>query len=350
MPHRRLRPTRPPVRRRLSSWALACALLAGAAGAAHGAEKITLQLRWNHQFQFAGYYAAQEQGYYRDAGLEVSLREGARGGDPSEAVLAGAAQYGVGNSSLLLRRAAGQPLVLLAAIFQHSTAALALRRLDDGSPRRRLDGARLMLAPGNEDLLVYLKQLGIPIDGAVQLPHTYKLDELISGKVDAMSVNLSKAPYTLERSHIGYDILSPRQGGIDFYGDSLFTTESELREHPARVQAMRAATLRGWSYAMAHPRELADLIRARYPNTQTREQLLYEAQQTALLLAQNVTPLGDSEPRRWRAIAAAYAGLGLLPADFALDGFLYREPRDPALPAYAAALAALLLAAAALWR
>ena len=74
--HRRLSPSFAPRRRRLAFWFAAAALaLGGPAGGAAAAEKITLQLKWQHQFQFAGYYAALERCYYREAGLDVSLQE-----------------------------------------------------------------------------------------------------------------------------------------------------------------------------------------------------------------------------------------------------------------------------------
>ena len=77
-------------------------------------EKVTLQLKWKHQFQFAGYYAAQAKGYYREAGFDVTIREAQEGHDPADIVLAGEAQYGVGSSELVLRRAKGHPVVVLA--------------------------------------------------------------------------------------------------------------------------------------------------------------------------------------------------------------------------------------------
>ena len=77
-------------------------LLAAAAPGARAAEKVTIQLKWQHQFQFAGYSAAQDQGYYRDAGLDVTLAEAVPGGDPLQNVASGGAQYGVGNTTLLL--------------------------------------------------------------------------------------------------------------------------------------------------------------------------------------------------------------------------------------------------------
>jgi ABC-type nitrate/sulfonate/bicarbonate transport system substrate-binding protein len=295
-----------------------CAVPAGAA------EKVTIQLKWQHQFQFAGYYAAQDQGYYRDAGLDVTLLEARPGADPLQTVMQGQAQYGVGNTTLLLARSIGQPVVVLASIFQHSGATL-LRRVADGKPRS-WPGSRLMIAPNNEELTVFLKKQGVRMDSIYQVPHSYNFDDLAEGRVDAMSVYSTEAPYVLDRLNLPYELVSPRSAGLDFYGDVLYTTESELREHPARAQALREATLRGWVYAMQHPGEIADLIRARYPERHSREHLMFEAQRTAPLLEQPLIELGYSNPERWRAIARDYAEQGMLPANFSLDGFLYQPP------------------------
>ena len=87
-------------------------------------EQVTLQLNWKHQFQFAGYYAAIEKGYFRDAGYEVTLVEAGALNDPIAAVLKGEALFGVGASELALHRARGEPVVALAAILQHSPLVL----------------------------------------------------------------------------------------------------------------------------------------------------------------------------------------------------------------------------------
>ncbi|MCX7002456.1 MAG: ABC transporter substrate-binding protein [bacterium] len=92
--------------------------------AAAAAVPVRLQLKWPHQFQFAGYYAAQAQGYYQAAGLAVEIIPCAPGTDAVHTVVAGQAEFGVGTTDLLLRRAQGAPVVVLAVIFQHSPLAL----------------------------------------------------------------------------------------------------------------------------------------------------------------------------------------------------------------------------------
>ena len=183
-----------PWSRRLWSRRLtACALVLGAVAAqvalaplARAAEKVTIQLKWQHQFQFAGFYAAQDQGYYRDVGLDVTLLEAQPTSDPVRIVTGGRAQYGVGNTNLLLERAKGEPVVVLATIFQHSAAALLVREGADGKPRP-WPGSRLMIAPQNEELIVFLKKQGVNLDAVQLLPHSSSFQELIEGRVDAMS-------------------------------------------------------------------------------------------------------------------------------------------------------------------
>ena len=323
-----------------------CALSLLALSPAWAMETVTLQLKWTHAFQFAGYYAALEKGYYREAGLNVLLRLGGPYIDPVASVLAGNAQYGVGTSSLLLARKAGQPVVVLAVIFQHSPLVLLVHRGDatQGIPGiRDLVGKRVMLEPQSDELIAYLKQEGITLDQLVQVPlgHAEHYEELIQGDVDAISAYDTYEPYYLDRAGSAYQTYSPRMGGIDFYGDNLFTTEQELKAHPQRVRAFRDASLRGWRYAMAHPEEITDLIVAKYSQQHPRDFYRFEAQRMAPLLRADLVEVGYMNQGRWRHIAETYADLGLLSADFSLDGFLYEPDTPPDLTKLFIALALL---------
>ncbi len=304
------------------------------ATAAWALDTVSLQFKWSHAFQFAGYYAALEKSYYRDAGLEVILRAGGPGSDPLAAVLSGQAQYGVGTSSLLLARQAEQPVVVLAVVFQHSPLVLVVRRDSVAHASGNIQtihdivGKRVMIEPQSDELIAYLRQEGILPEHLQQLPHSTDPQDLIDGRVEAMSAYVTNEPFYLDRAGIPYQTFTPRTGGIDFYGDNLFTTEQELKLHPERVRAFRAASLRGWQYAMAHPEEIADLILAKYSQQHPRDFYLFEAAQMVPLLRTDLIEVGYMTRGRWRHIANTYAGLGLLPADFSLDGFLY-EPNAP---------------------
>lgn len=284
---------------------------------------VTLQLKWSHAFQFAGYYAAQEKGYYSEAGFQVDIREAKPGVDVVQSVLSGQATFGVGNSSLLLARQRGLPVVALAVIFQHSPLVLIARGNQATQSIHDLLDKRVMIEPQSDELLAFLKQEGLPAGRLTQIEHSYNPQDLIDGKVDAMSAYVTNEPYFLDTRGFNYQIYTPRSIGIDFYGDNLFTTEREIKNNPTQVEMFRAASLRGWQYAISHPEEIADLIIRRYGGQHPREFYLFEAQRMQALMKSDLIHVGYMNPGRWRHIADTYADLGLLPRNFTFDGFLY---------------------------
>ena len=304
---------------------------------AHAQDKVVLQLKHSHQFQFAGYYAAIEKGYYREAGLDVQLAESTDGNEPERAVLSGRAQYGVGSSSLLLARLSGKPLVVLGVIFQHSAYVLAMRQQGPTPDIRNIIGKHAMIGSLNDELsqadelLAYLKKEGITPDRMIRREHSYNPEDLVSGKVDAMAIYMTNEPDYLDRVGFPYDIYNPRSSGIDFYGDNLFTSEHEIAANPERVKAFRAASLKGWQYAMSHQEEIVDLILNKYSRRNDRLHLLYEARQMVALVQPVLVEIGYMNPDRWQHIADIYTDLGLLPKGVSFSGFLYNADSGPEL-------------------
>ncbi len=292
--------------------------------AAYSLETIHLQLKWKHQFQFAGYYAAFVKGYYKDVGLDVVIHEARYDEDPIEAVIEGEAQYGVGTSELLLKHASGAPVVVLGVIFQHSPLALAAVRDDRIRHVHDLVNQPLMIEANSAELLAYLAQEGVKRDMLDIVPHSFDIRDLMAGNVVAMSVYVTDEPFALRQAGVDFTLFKPSQGGIDFYGDNFFTTRQEIEKHPERVRAFREATIKGWKYAMAHPEEIIDLIYERYSQRHSRMHLAYEAKQMMGLLQAGLVEPGYMHEGRWQHIAETYSQQGLLPANYALDSFLYK--------------------------
>jgi PAS domain S-box-containing protein len=288
-------------------------------------EQVTLQLKWLHQFQFAGYYAAVQQGYYRDAGLNVTIVPATPGKDPVLNVINGTAQYGVGTSSLLLERNAGKPVVALAVIFQHSAQILLAREYSTVQTIHSLLGKRLILRPQSEELLAYLTKEGVTME---RLEQSYTVQDLISGKADAVSGYITNEPDILARAGFPYHAYTPRSAGIDFYGDNLFTTESELKNHPARAKAFREASLKGWHYALQNPEEIINLIISDYSPHADRAHLKFEAEQIKNLIQPDLVEIGYMHEGRWRHIADTYNELGMLPKNVNLTKFMYDPHPD----------------------
>ena len=304
-----------------------CCILVFSASPVSASEKVTLQLKWAYgAFQFAGYYAAEEKGYYRDAGLDVQIDEARPDIDPIKQVLEGKAEYGVGSSGLLLVRHDGQPVVVLAVIHQHSPIALASRKTDAlKGVHNLLDSTVMVYTPDRAEILAYLKAEQLPLERITLMDHVFGYRALLDGKVDATSVFVTHELYYFNQAHFAYQLYTPRSAGIDFYGDNLFTTEQELKNHPERVEAFRSASLRGWQYAMEHTEEIINLILAKYPNEHDRDFYRFESEQMKTLMQTDLIEVGYMNPGRWQHIADVYASQGLLPMDFPLDGFLYHR-------------------------
>ena len=313
-------------------WVLLLSCLILPQAQAQALDTVTLQLKWKHQFQFAGYYMALEKGYYQDAGLDVRIKEFNPDIDVINEVLSGHAQFGIGMSDLLLSFQQ-KPVALLAVIFQHSPLIL-LARADQVSSIHDLANKTIMNEPQAAELQAYLKQEGLKTEQLHIIPHNGTPLELIQKKVAAVSAYSSTEPFILKQAGLNTIKFSPRASGIDFYGDNLFTSAQELKNHPERSQAFLHASLQGWEYAMAHPEEAIQLILNKYNSQKLNHDFLaYEAEETSRLMRADLVEIGHINPGRWRHIGDTYADLGLLPRDYTLKGF-FPDKRKEIIPAW----------------
>ncbi|MBF0255301.1 MAG: EAL domain-containing protein [Gammaproteobacteria bacterium] len=287
--------------------------------------RLVLQLRWTHQFQFAGYYAALHKGLYSQRGLDVEIRAGAPDRRPVDEVIAGRAEFGVGNSELLLHYLRGEPLVALAAVFQHSPSVL-LARADSGirTPQDLAD-KRIMMVGGSEDVdfLAMFQREGMDSRRLNILPSSYNIDDLIHGRTDAFNAYLTNEPFSLLERGIEASVIEPSRYGVDFYSDFLFTSQRQLNLHPDQVKAFREASLAGWKYAMDHPEEIIDLILREYRPEKSRPHLQFEAAAMQKLILPRLIPLGTLNPGRVREMAESLVEFGLASPIYSLDGLIY---------------------------
>ncbi len=285
--------------------------------------RVKLQLKWRHQFQFAGYYAAVAKGYYREAGLEVEIVEASSDKPPAEAVISGQAEFGIAGSDLLLLRAVGKPVVALAAIYQHSPMVFMTTESSGIKNIHQLAGKKVMLEPHSAELLAYLNAEGIQLADLQVLPHNFGVNDLMAGRADAISAYLSDEPFNLKENGIPYSLFFPQSSGIDFYADVLFTNEDQLTNYPERVKAFIEATQKGWKYALKNSEEIVDLILREYSQRHSREHLLFEAEKSRPLIMPEVVEVGYMSLGRWKHIAEKYRELGMLNHEVDLDLFVY---------------------------
>jgi len=240
-------------------------------------DKIVLQLKWEHQFQFAGYYAAKEQGYYKAAGIELEIREKNLKNqvDVTDEVISNDNFYGIGSSSLLADIANNKPIILLSAMFEHSPLVIVCRKDAGVRSVKDLEGKTIMFAQEEGSSLQLSSML--KNEGVNYTATPYNFEAFLKGTGDAFSGYLGNEPYELKKQNLEYTIVDPANYGVDSYSDFLFTSVKEYKKHPARVQSFVMASIKGWQYALAHQDEVAELIHKQYNSSRSVEALKFEA-------------------------------------------------------------------------
>ncbi|MBF0126552.1 MAG: PAS domain S-box protein [Magnetococcales bacterium] len=290
---------------------LSLALMTG--GGAEAGEKFSLQLRWDHQFQFAGYYAAQWQGYYANEGLEVEIRPGVL---PDGRILSavqevgeGRADFGIGSADILMGRDRGLPLVLLASIFQQSAVAFYYRSdttIDNLTQLLNLRVARQLNDQIDVEFQALLKAEGINPSQVTPHPHRPDLQHLLTGQVDLIPGYQITIPFTAMKAGVRLKTLLTRHYGIQFYGDSLFANQHVTRNKPAEVVRFLNASLQGWRYALDHPEEIATRIATEYTSKMSFDDFkqlnLFQAHGIRELMLYPTIAIGHISPERWQKI------------------------------------------------
>lgn len=205
--------------------ALICPVITAAANKQDEFRNVTLQLKWKHQYQFAGYYAAIEKGFYKEAGLQVVLKEADGNHNPNEAVFDGQADFGISSSEVLLLRSKHKNAVVLASVFQHSPLILLTLEKSGIKHTSDLIGKRIALEVNSSEIVAYLNNEGVSLDKCTVVDQTFDSRQLIDGTVDAITAYSTDETFELEEQKIAYSVLSPLMAGIDFYGDVLYTNE-----------------------------------------------------------------------------------------------------------------------------
>ncbi|MFN3653040.1 MAG: ABC transporter substrate-binding protein [Armatimonadota bacterium] len=234
------------------------------AGGGGKPEEVRLQLKWLHQAQFAGYYAARDRGYYADEGLDVTILPGGPELAAEDVVNAGAAEFGINWMSALLRaREAGKPLVNIAQIFQDSGMRLVAFKSSGIKKVEDLAGRRVgVWFSGNEYQFMALAakfHLSPPAEHMTVVEQPFEMTPFLQGELDvahAMTYNeLRYVLHTAKRKELR--IFDYNRLGVSILEDGIFAREDWLQTHPETAVKFLRASFRGWKWAVEHPEAAA---------------------------------------------------------------------------------------------
>jgi NitT/TauT family transport system substrate-binding protein len=242
--------------------------------AAQAADKVTLQLKWVTQAQFAGYYVAAAKGYYKDAGLDVTINPGGPDVAPEQVIAGGGADVIVDwMPAALAAREKGVPLVNISQPFKKSGLELTCR-LDTGikKPADLKDKTLGVWFSGNEyPFLSWMSKLKLKTDGSAGgvkvVKQGFNVDPLIQKQADCISTMTYNEYWQVIDA--GYKpsqltVFKYEDEGVATLEDGLYVTESKLKD-PAFVAKMAKfvkASMQGWDYARKNTDEAAKIVLA----------------------------------------------------------------------------------------
>lgn len=306
---------------------LLCCIFMLASSGAQALKKVNIELKWFHQFQFAGIYAAKEKGFYQQVGLDVDILERNLKSSPVDDVLSGKVQFGISDSTIVLNRMQGKKVVLLAAFFQHSPLVLITLAKNKIFSPLELKNKKVMYQKNVDDAVItaMLSAQGVQKNEFMVVPHTFKDNALLTDNIDAMSAYLGDQTHFYAKNGIDINIINPMNYGIDLYGDLLFTSEAYLKNNMDTALKFRKATIKGWRYALNHPDEIIELIINKYGSNKSKAQLQHEAKHTKLMIRPDLIEVGHINYGRFKHIQQIYKTWGNGLTDSDISGLFYAD-------------------------
>jgi NitT/TauT family transport system substrate-binding protein len=275
-------------------------------------EDLCVQLEWYHQSQFAGFYIAEDEGYYDSKGLNVSFLEGGPRVDWMERMEDETCPIGITNAyEVVVARARGIRVTAVAAIAQVSPVVwFSLKESGIRDPRQ-FRGKKVVVVPTGEiHLRGMLKRVGVSHEEVNLMPFSVDLSDLYSGEVDVWSGFHTDLVTKAEEEGYEINIIHPINYGIQIYDDVIYVREELIDKSPESVMKFMDATMKGWAAAIKDP-ELAVRSTLKHSRTENEEHERHLFIRSIPYIHSGEVPIGWMEKSVWKDIARLTYDVGL---------------------------------------
>ena len=285
-----------------------------------GKEPVTLQLKWLHQGQFAGFYMAKEKGYYTAENLDVTFLEGGKDINPCERLCTGNADFAIVSAeSVFTKHTENSNAKAVAVIYQRSPVVFAAKT--ESHIVRPRDFAGKTIAVGNvegggfaEALVQFntlMKKTGLTPSDYRTVPYDPLFKDFLSTKADITPTYLVNGAIQLRTMGITLNLIWPGDYGIPFYSDTLVTTGAYLREKPDIALRFFRASMKGWKDVVEQVDEAVEVTMKYAAGTdRTFQRNMIEAQMPLVHTGEH--PIGWMEPVIWKSMYEILVDQGII--------------------------------------
>jgi NitT/TauT family transport system substrate-binding protein len=273
---------------------------------------VTLQSKWVPQAQFAGYYVALDKGYYKQAGLNVTIKPGGPDIAPEQVVASGGAQFGIDwLSALLVSRDEGVPIENIAQIYQASGMRLIAFKSSGITSIQGFKHKKVgVWFSGNQYQFLALMNkyhMSPPASYMSVLKEPFTMDSFLNHQMDvahAMTYNELGVVYEHGIKPSQLRIWDYNKLGVRILEDGIFTKTAWAKAHRSTVVAFLKASIKGWKYAVSHPNEAGQISYKYAPaGTSTLSHQKYMAREVAKLIKYGPGkshPIGYMDPSAYK--------------------------------------------------
>lgn len=277
---------------------------AGCAGVERPADQVSVQLKGVHQAQFAGFYAADQKGFYAEENIDVTLNPGGPGISLDKRLadlIGGETTFAiVGAEEVLAARVQGKPVVAIATIFQKNPRVYVSLKGSGIERPQDFVGKKIMVSDQQKiQHQALLKRLGIDPDTIELIPYERDVTPLTTGQIDAHMVYRTGTGLAFDETGYELNFIWVDDYGIRFYADTIVASEELVQQDPELVERFLRATLRGWYYAIENPAEAVDMTLQYDPKLNRERQVRMMETQTPLIHTSEAE-IGRMEDSVWQ--------------------------------------------------
>ena len=294
------------------------AFAAGNTGAAN--TPITFQLNWVAGGANAGFAAAVAEGFYRDAGLDVTLVQGNGSGNTAQLVANGRSEIAYADAVAVSQLIAkGAPMKVLSTVYQSNPNEVSALKKTGIKSVKDLAGKKVGVPSGSSQttmlpLLLKANNLKESDVNLINMPPTAMVPSLLQGQVDAILGSVDSYQIQLEAQGAQTDNFMFADHGVPTVSTSIFASDSYIKNNPEVIKKFIAASLKGWYFALDNPEKAVKDLKSVFPEMNEKLATAELASIKPLLCSGGAKYIGKAEDALWVKTQDLLSEVKLLPA------------------------------------
>ena len=280
---------------------------------------LTFQLNWTAGGSNAGFAAALGEGFYKAAGLDVTIIQGNGSGNTAQLVASGRAQVAYADAVAVAQLIAkGAPMKVVSTIYQSNPNEVSALTKAGIKSIGDLKGKKVGVPAGSSQttmMPLFLKANNLKETdmSMINMPVASMVPSLLQGQVDAILGSMDSYQIQLEQQGAALDNYRFADFGVPTVSTSIFAADSFIKDHPDVLKKFIAASLKGWSFALDNPDKAIKDLKAAFPDLNEKLATSELAAITPLFCSGGAKFLGKAEDAHWTRTQALLSEVKLLP-------------------------------------